>query len=476
MNIKLKRYYHIILLFIVSILFLCYFYGHTMIVPYNTVSASQENIKNITIKNNVNLFDDTKIHEVQINLDWNDYKSLIETYEQTGLKDYYKTDIVIDGVTIKNVGIRLKGNKSLMDTFKGSSEIKSMQLPFLIKFDKYVKGQNYQGITELAIRTGSGDVGSGEALLEEPLAFYVSRMSGAVVPECSYASVTVSDLKPAYYEICENVNENYLEKHFNDSKGVLYKVKNFANTTYKGDDQVEYKEYFDQKTKVHKEDFAHLIGFLKFINESSDKEFEEHLSDWVDVDSLTTTMAINGLVDNNDSFSGTNSNYYFYYSPETKKFNVLAWDMNLAFGAMEKTMARPPEQNKDNFKKSMQGGKFNCPAGSQREFQQNKNSEEGENVNKSKNIPMSGGKNVLKERFLANKKFNAMYKEKYLEIADNIYGRNLLLKKLNAISNTFTKYNSENNLLNQESYDKKILEMRNYIENKKIEKKKNYLI
>jgi len=472
MNIKLKRYYHIILFFIVSILFLCCFYGHAMIIPYNTASSYQENIKNITIKNNVNLFDDTKIHEVQINMDWNNYKSLIETYEQTGLKDYYKTDIVIDGVTIKNVGIRLKGNKSLMDAFKGSSEIKNMQLPFLIKFDKYVKGQNYQGITELAIRIGSGDVGSSEALLEEPLAFYASRINGAVVPECSYASVTVSDLKPAYYEICENINENYLKRHFNDSKGILYKVRNFADMTYKGDDQVEYKKYFDQKTQVHKEDFSHLIEFLKFVNKSNDEEFEEHLSDWIDIDSLTTMMAINDLIDNKDSFSGMNSNYYFYYSHETKKFKVLAWDMNLAFGGMEKTMSKPPGLNKDNIKKPMHKEKFNHPLEAQMEFKQNKNFEEDGNSNKSGNIPMIGGKNVLKERFLANKKFNAMYKEKYLEIADTIYGKNLLLKKLDAISNTFTKYNSENNLLNQEGYDKKVLDMRNDIKNKKIEEKK----
>ncbi len=329
MDIRIRRYYWVIILIVLSISSTVYFFGDTVMIPYTTDSGYVQKITTITIDNDVDLFDDSTIHEITIDMDWEDYGSLIETYEQTEEKEYFRTDIKIDGITIEDVGIRLKGNMGLQTTFKGTSQIDTMQLPFLVKFDEYVDGQNYQGISEMCIRIGSSD-----ALLEEPLALYSHSISGAVVPEWSYASVKVSDLDPAYYVICENINENYLIKYFDDYDGVLYKAGNFVSLTYKGDLQTDYMDDFDQKTQVNEADYAYLIEFLKFVSESSDEQFEGQLSDWVDVDALTTMMAVNDLVENSDSFSGMNSNYYLYYNQDTEKFLILAWDMNLAFGAM----------------------------------------------------------------------------------------------------------------------------------------------
>lgn len=329
MDIRIRRYYWVIILIVLSISSTVYFFGDTVMIPYTTDSGYVQKMTSITIDNDVDLFDDSTIHEIKIDMDWEDYKSLIETYEQTEEKEYFKTDITIDGITIEDVGIRLKGNMGLQTTFKGISQIDTMQLPFLVKFDEYVEGQDYQGISEMCIRIGSSD-----ALLEEPLALYSHSISGAVVPEWSYASVKVSDLNPAYYVICENINENYLIKYFDDYNGVLYKAGNFVSLTYKDDLQTDYMDDFDQKTQVNEADYAYLIEFLKFVSESSDEQFEEQLSDRVDVDALITMMAVNDLVENSDSFSGMNSNYYLYYNQNTEKFLIMAWDMNLAFGAM----------------------------------------------------------------------------------------------------------------------------------------------
>lgn len=526
---RLRRYYWVILLFILSVFSLLCFFGDSMIIPYSTDANYQEKLNTITIENNVDIFDDSMIHKVQIDMDRKDYESLIATYEETGLKEYFKTDVVIDGVTIDDVGVRLKGQMTLQHAFKGSSYIDSMQLPFLIKFDKYVDGQNYRGITELAVRIGSSD-----SLLEEPLALYAHSICGAVVPECSYASVTVSDLDPAYYVICEQIDESYLVKYFNDYDGVLYKAGNFVDLTYKGDDQTEYMSDFEQKTQVNEEDLAPLISFLKFVSESSDEEFEEELPYWLDVDALITMMAVNDLVENSDSFSGMNSNYYFYYNPETEKFIILAWDMNLAFGAMmgqgnmqrggafenieggeNRTMRSGPEGmqqapdfenmgnftppaapgNMENFTGPENMGNFGKPQDNMDNFgnitdgfegpgmpqnnmsnfgnvpgmgELNGNFEQG-GVNRGERGNSQNGENTLKTRFFANENFSAMYEERYLEIADTIYGNDLLLEKLDLISSTFTEYNSVHNLLNQDDYDKEVEDMRNYIEEEKEE-------
>ena len=539
MDIKLRRYYWAVLFLFLTLFSLLCFFGDAMIVPYSSDAGYQENLSKVTIENNVDLFDESVIHEIEIELDQKDYESMLETYEQTGLKDYFKTDVVIDGLTVKDVGIRLKGQMTLQQAFRGSQNLESMQLPFLIKFDKYVDGQSYEGITELAVRRGSSD-----ALLEEPLALYAHKVSGEIAPEYSYASVTVSDLNPIYYVICENIDESFLEKYFGDSEGVLYKAGNFVDLTYKGNDQTEYMEDFEQKTRVNEEDFSHLIDFLKFVNESTDEDFEKELPERLDLDAFITMMAVNDLVENSDSFSGMNSNYYFYYSSQTEKFTILPWDMNLAFGAMmgQGNMQRGGAFENFNFSLNLtrvnpgemggmempqaEGGNFtNMPGGMGIEGMEMPQAEGGNFTNMPGGIGMGGvempqadgvnftnmpggmgmggmempqaeggnftnmpggmqnenghggvergergrqnnAENVLKERFFENENFSAMYEERYLEIADNIYRKNLLLEELSRIYETFTEYNSKANLLSQEEYDTEVEDMKSYIEDK----------
>ena len=536
-DIRYRRYYWIIILIVIAIPSTVYFFGDTMMIPYTTDSGYVQKMTSIRIDNDVDIFDDNTIHEITIDMDWEDYESLIETYEQTEEKEYFKTDINIDGITIEDVGIRLKGNMGLQTAFKGSSQIDTMQLPFLVKFDKYVEGQNYQGISEMCIRIGSSD-----ALLEEPLALYAHSISGAVVPEWSYASVKVSELDPAYYVICENINDYYLIKYFDDYDGVLYKAGNFVSFTYKGDLQIDYMDDFDQKTQVNEADYTYLIEFLEFVSESSNEQFEEQLSDWVDVDALITMMAVNDLVENSDSFSGLNSNYYLYYDQDSEKFLILTWDMNLAFGAMmgqgdmQKGGAFNNMEDRENFAAAAPNGiqqidmenmtNFTSPegmnmsgpmmdrgnmteftppdggqfsAGMEKMMQENTGEmddfaapAEGfgnrpdrmggmedmpdmadgnlpEGVERGEMNSRNNAENTLKDRFFANENFSTLYEERYEEIANGIYCNNLLLEKLDLIAETFTEYNSEHNLLDQESYDSEVEDMRSYIEEKQAE-------
>jgi len=165
MDIKLKRHYKVILLFIFTILFFGVIIGNTMIVPYSSSNNLNVNANTDTIENDVYIFDDSLVHEIQIEMTEENYNLMITTFSETGEKDYFPADITIDGVTIKNVGLRLKGNSSLNGLFKKNTISQDFQAPYLIKLDEYVDGQSYQGYKEIAVRTGSFN--SGSALLEE---------------------------------------------------------------------------------------------------------------------------------------------------------------------------------------------------------------------------------------------------------------------------------------------------------------------
>jgi hypothetical protein len=55
-------------------------------------------------------YDGPDFRNIQILISDADYEQMITTYQETGLKDYFHADVIIDGVRVNNVGLRLKGN------------------------------------------------------------------------------------------------------------------------------------------------------------------------------------------------------------------------------------------------------------------------------------------------------------------------------------------------------------------------------
>jgi len=61
----------------------------------------------------VDLFDPTVLHEVAISFEADAYERMIEEFRNEDEKGWLSSTVVIDGTTVDNVGVRLKGNSSL---------------------------------------------------------------------------------------------------------------------------------------------------------------------------------------------------------------------------------------------------------------------------------------------------------------------------------------------------------------------------
>ena len=114
MSLRFRRHYPILLIFVAVLVFFSVFAGRVRIIAYTTQSAAAPTTAGVAIDNPIALFDETLVHKIQINMAETDYDKMIRTYQQTGEKDSFHADITIDGVTIQDVGIRLKGHASLM--------------------------------------------------------------------------------------------------------------------------------------------------------------------------------------------------------------------------------------------------------------------------------------------------------------------------------------------------------------------------
>lgn len=94
---------------------LVYAFGDARISPYVT-SASRVEADTITedVKGTVGLYDTTVEHAIQLQYKQTDFDKMIKEFEDDGTKDSIKADLTIDGVFLQDVGIRLKGNSTLM--------------------------------------------------------------------------------------------------------------------------------------------------------------------------------------------------------------------------------------------------------------------------------------------------------------------------------------------------------------------------
>lgn len=125
MNMRWKRNWPLVAIFLWVVVFMTLFLGSERVVAYTSSTTRSSTTSTTTAvegknyENSLELFDARQVHQVQVKMDEDTYQQMISTYQNTGEKEYFQADVVIDGVEIKNVGIRLKGNASLRTALGG---------------------------------------------------------------------------------------------------------------------------------------------------------------------------------------------------------------------------------------------------------------------------------------------------------------------------------------------------------------------
>ncbi|MFE7626727.1 CotH kinase family protein [Streptomyces sp. NPDC057509] len=92
-----------------------YAFGDARVSPYVT-SSSRVEADTITenVGGPVGLYDTSVRHSVQLEYKQTDFDKMMKEFKKDGTKDSIPADLTIDGVYLTDVGIRLKGNSTLM--------------------------------------------------------------------------------------------------------------------------------------------------------------------------------------------------------------------------------------------------------------------------------------------------------------------------------------------------------------------------
>ncbi|MEM9712080.1 MAG: CotH kinase family protein [Actinomycetota bacterium] len=363
--------------------------------PDDVENASAIDIAEVSFSDDVALFDSSVVHDIEIELDEEDYAQMIETYETTGEKDWISVTVTIDGTTIEDAGLRLKGNSSLFGLTTETADAPE-ELPWLVQLDEFVDDQSYQGYTDLVIRSNSTETAMNEAVAVELLG-----VAGLATQEAIATTLTVNGGETELRLAMEHPDEIWAEDEFGDDDGLLYKADSEGDYSYRGDDPDAYDDVFDQK--AGDDDLEPLIEFLDFVNNADDATFAAELGDHLDVDDFATYLAFQELIGNFDDIDGPGNNSYLYLDPDTDRFTVVNWDLNLAFDTANVGGGGPglggPGVGGPGGDAGRGGPPVGGPGGPGGAF----------------------GGNVLSERFLADDDFAALYEEALVELRAAMY-------------------------------------------------------
>ena len=163
-----------------------------------------------------NLFG-TELVTVDIQMDADDWQEMLDNAIN---EEYYVCDVVINGQTFSNVGIRPKGNTSLSQVASSDSN----RFSFKIEFDHYQDGQTCWGLDKLVLNNLMSDA----AYIKEYLVYDMFDFLDMPASEYAMAQVSVNGTDWGVYLTLEGVEESFLTRNFGSAAGDLYKPESMG--------------------------------------------------------------------------------------------------------------------------------------------------------------------------------------------------------------------------------------------------------
>ena len=333
------------------------------------------------------LFDTDSIMTVDIIMSDEEWQELLDNAIN---EQYSACDIVINGETFYNVGIRAKGNTSLTNIVNDDT---TDRYSFKIKFDEYVKGQTCHGLDKLVLNNNYADATN----MKEAIVYDMFAYLGADASLYSYSKISVNGEYFGVYIALEGVEDSFMLRNYGTQNGELYKPENMdfgdgpsdkrkdppkpegfdpenmpegfdkgqfpdrggfgggdfpgggpggfgqsggSNLEYTDDELDSYSTIWDGAvTDSSKADHKRVVKALKAISEGDLSTIEEY----IDVDNLLKYMAVHEFAVNGDSLSGNMAHNYYLYESDGQ-LNIIPWDYNLSWGGMANAERRDPSE------------------------------------------------------------------------------------------------------------------------------------
>ena len=173
------------------------------------------------------LFDTSEPMEIAIQMPEEEWEEMLDN---AMAEEYYSCDVVINGQTLYNVGIRPKGNTSL-SAIAMNPETDRFSLK--LEFDHYVEGQTCFGLDKLILNNNYADTTN----MKEAVVYDMYQYLAVDASLYNYAKISVNGEYWGVYLALEAVEDSFLLRNYGTEDGALYKPDgmNRGGGRFKGD-------------------------------------------------------------------------------------------------------------------------------------------------------------------------------------------------------------------------------------------------
>ncbi len=272
-------------------------------------------------------FPQNEVTTVKIIIDVDSLQLMID--ELDNIHDYPATFIFMSSTlndTLQNVGLRLKGNTSLIAAKKS----------FKIAFDAFDTNLEWQNQNKMNLIAQQND----PSMLRNKMCHDMFRHFGIPSERTSYTRLYINEEYRGLYVNTEQIDKKFAKLHFDqEGDGNLYKCTYPADLNFINSNPTSYQfttswgtQPYELKTNNWANDYSDLAHFIDVLVNTSLGQLPCELPRVFNVEAYLKTAAIDILMGNWDGYIYNKNNFYLYHNQLTGQFNYMPYDMDNTFG------------------------------------------------------------------------------------------------------------------------------------------------
>lgn len=273
------------------------------------------------------IFDNSDVGRVDIIIDKDDLTYILEEENQDSNEEFPATFVYTlntDSDTIEQVGFRLRGNTSR------ASEKNS----FKVSFNTFKSGQKYKGLEKLNLNGEHND----PTISRAKIGWQIMADMGVAAARTNHVTLFINGEYRGLYLNVEHIDEEFIQKRFDDPSGNLYKCLWPADLTYKGSNPDVYKEdnwgrrTYDLKTNTELDDYTDIAHLIDIINNTAIQDLSCELEKIFDIQNYLKFIAADIFMGNWDGNIYNRNNFYLYNDPCSGRFTMIPYDLDNIIG------------------------------------------------------------------------------------------------------------------------------------------------
>lgn len=298
------------------------------------------------------VFDSSRVHTIDIQVSDADWEGL---KKDALSKECIDGTVTINGETLHHVGVRTKGNSTLLfNAAKGWD-----RFSLVLEFDAFQESQRYYGLDCLSLYNNMFDAST----MKTYLCYEMMRSLGVPTPLCSFAAVHINGKYVGMYAASELFSESFALRNFGYDYGQIYKPEQFdiaaimtgeiqnakidlaglsgdsitidsilsipndaVRLAYLGESLYAYEDIWRNASfNIGTADKNRVVRALRELSGG------DHPESVVDLDMLARYFAVNTFVLNTDCYTTSMAHNYGLYEKDGI-LTMLPWDYDVALG------------------------------------------------------------------------------------------------------------------------------------------------